>query len=95
VASPLLTRSSAQQHLCSNEESQEVTSGEYGDCHTVGTVLKIFQKILFEEVSKTCHVSMFRGIPTFDKTSAQQRLCFHEESQRARSGEYGDCHTVG
>jgi hypothetical protein len=59
-----------------------------------GTVLKIFQKVLFEEMAKICHAIMCRGIPTFDKTSAQQRLCCHEESQGARSGEYGDCHTV-
>jgi hypothetical protein len=53
------------------------------------------KKILFEEMSKTCHVSMFRGIPTFDKILAQQHLCSNEESQEVTSGEYGDCHTLG
>jgi cytochrome c5 len=56
---------------------------------------KIFQKILFEKMSKICHASMFCGIPTSDSTPAQQHLCSHEESQGARFGEYEDCHTVG
>jgi hypothetical protein len=48
-----------------------------------------------EEMAKICHAIMCRGIPTIDRISALLRLCSHEKSQRARSGEYGDCHTVG